>query len=914
MDANLANTEPSELWADAAGLLLQALTAALVVAAYWDASPHLLAAAFGAAVVAAGLPALLYRPLSHDPAEPTPTTAVIAAAVSGLIWGGGLALFQMQGPGPGGLPPFALAAATLAVALGNGLRPAALLAFALVAQPLGLAAELLLGSGATAAYLLLLGASGLLVLAAIRQRQRLARYYAVGRQNAHLLVQLAQARDEAVHSQHEAERANGALKLQMHERELAEARTKHSERELASILHDMQDTYFRTDRDGILLHLSPSVEPLLGRTPQELTGRPWRELLFEPDEYAGFIAALDDNFGRVESHEIRLRDHRGEPVWVSLNSHYYTAQTDDEDELGAVAGFEGTARDVTAIRRAAEALFQEKERLHVTLESIAEGVIATDVRGAVDFLNPIAEDMTGWNAQLARGMPLDTVLDLVNETEGQRITLPMAEWLAGDSPLALPESAMLVRRGGQQQSAIEMAGAPIRDSHDTLIGAVLVFRDITRLRSLARQLAYQATHDALTDLVNRVEFETRVQQALRTAQQSGKEHALCYLDLDHFKIVNDTCGHHAGDELLKRLTTLLAENLRESDTLARLGGDEFGILLSGCPLEKAEDIAEKLRAAVDAYRFPCDNQLFGVSLSIGLVPITAAAHTLTELLQHADAACYVAKDTGRNNVHVYCESDTALATQQEQAQWIPRLQRALDHDLFQLYFQPIAPLLDEGDLSLHGELLLRLVDRSEADAEPQLPAAFLPAAERYHLMPQIDRWVVRNALPLIAAEPETLGTWTINLSGQSLNDPHLADFLLEAIRASGVPASRLCFEITENAVIANLEQAQQLARQLKRAGCHFALDDFGSGISAFDYLRDLPVDYVKLDGGLVRNVAVSKVSQAMVHAINYVAHVMGMKSIAESVENGETAEALKAISVDHMQGYHVGRPRPVTRA
>lgn len=761
--------------------------------------------------------------------------------------------------------------------------------------------------------LLLLIVVVLMAKAARNFEEVMERYRQSLRGNAMILEVLASARDEAVKSQREAERASETIKGEIIERQRVEEKIRASEQELSRILQDMQDTFFRIDEEGIVVNLSPSIEYLLGFTPVDLLGRPGGDLFVSSDEYLLFQEELKRSLGVVQNFEVRLRHRLGQRVWVSINAHYYVKEGKSKTNR-----IEGTMHDITERKQAAEALFQEKERLHVTLESIGDGVITTNVEGVVQYINPVAEAMTGWSDGEGKGKPLATVMQLIDEDSNLPIALSTTEWLTEGRRVALTSTAVLVEQGEASRAAIELTGSPIRDSKQGIIGSVLVFRDVTKLRNLTKQLSYQATHDALTGLINRVEFDKRVGEAINSALRGDIHHALCYLDLDQFKVVNDTCGHHAGDELLRQLTALLLKTLRETDTLARLGGDEFGVLLSGCRLEKAAEIAENQRRLVEEFRFIWEDKAFRVGLSIGVVPISCDTTGLTELLSAADSACYVAKERGRNCVHVFEPDDKAIAEHHGQMQWMQRIQRALDHDLFELYIQAIVPVKEPARGGRHGELLLRMIDDlSPSGHEMVPPNAFIPAAERYHLMPQIDRWVVRNALYALEERNGTrrqLSMCAINLSGQSLGDLKLLEYIVELFKETRVPPSIMCFEITESAVIANLDVAKEFISRLKMMGCRFALDDFGSGLSSFGYLKNLPVDYVKLDGSLVRDIAASRVSQAMVQAINYVTHVMGMKSIAEYVETEAIFKVLKAISVDYAQGYGIERPRFFTKA
>jgi diguanylate cyclase (GGDEF)-like protein len=426
--------------------------------------------------------------------------------------------------------------------------------------------------------------------------------------------------------------------------------------------------------------------------------------------------------------------------------------------------------------------------------------------------------------------------------------------------------------------------------------------------------AQPPTHDPLTGLLNRSEFEESIARVLESARTEGREHALCYLDLDRFEIVNDTCGHDAGDALLKELAVRLRSRLRKGDTLARLGGDEFGVLLEGCPPEHAKRVAEVLRKVVDEFRFSWQNKTFHLGASIGLVPIDATSSSLSQLLSAADSACYVAKEQGRNRIHVFQLDDKAVAERHGQMQWLQRIQDALDNDRFELYFQPIVQLRRGGQVGVHGEVLLRM-RTPEGEIVP--PGAFLPAAERYHLMPAIDRWVVSHALAKLARHRlggADVGTCSINLSGQSLSDPAFLDFIVGQMEQHHTRPAQLCFEITETAVIANLNNATRFMTVLRNMGCRFALDDFGSGLSSFAYLKNLSVDYLKLDGSFVKNMVRDNIDRAMVKAINQLGHVMSIETIAEFVENDATLKAARVLGIDHAQGYGVGMPEPMESA
>jgi len=452
------------------------------------------------------------------------------------------------------------------------------------------------------------------------------------------------------------------------------------------------------------------------------------------------------------------------------------------------------------------------------------------------------------------------------------------------------------------------------ESNDEIGALGAAFNSMTtRLSGLVEDLEYQASHDALTALVNRQEFERRLQRVLETARAEQVEHALCYLDLDQFKVINDTCGHVAGDELLAQIGMVLRGQVRERDTLARLGGDEFGVLMEHCSLAQAERVAKALREVIAGFRFLWEGRSFDVGVSVGLVSITEVSESIADILSAADRACYAAKDEGRNRVHVYREGDAELARRHGEMQWATRIPQALDEHRFHLVFQPIVPLdsgVSEGE---HHEVLIRMEDE---EGHIVLPGAFLPAAERYNLSVKIDRWVTGKALEWLEGDSKRLGNLflcTINLSGLSLGDEEFLKSIIRQFDRTNIPPEKICFEITETAAIANLFNATRFMKALKELGCRFSLDDFGSGLSSFAYLKNLPVDFLKIDGVFVKDIVDDPIDLAMVKSINEVGHAMGKRTIAEHVENEAILETLKLpeIRVDYVQGYGIARPQPI---
>jgi diguanylate cyclase (GGDEF)-like protein/PAS domain S-box-containing protein len=554
-------------------------------------------------------------------------------------------------------------------------------------------------------------------------------------------------------------------------------------------------------------------------------------------------------------------------------------------------------------------LYAEKELAQVTLASIGDGVLATDGEGRVKYLNPVAEKLTGWERAEALGKPLPEIFHL-SESE-QRIDDVLRHCLEDGRSFRLAERVSLERRDGRHYG-IESTCAPIRASDGRIIGAVLVFQDVSDKRLMALQLAHQATHDELTGLLNRQAFDGHLQRALEEARSLSNTHALCYMDLDQFKLVNDTCGHLAGDELLCRVTALLQDSMRDTDLVARLGGDEFGVLLTRCPLEGAERQVAELLRALNQFRFTWRDKTFAVGASIGLVPITRDFRTVAHLLSAADHACYAAKEKGRNRIQVYQADDATFIRRHGDMNWVVRIQQTLEQDRFRLFSQQIQPLTPEAAPGLYFEVLLRML---EDDGRIHLPSDFIHAAERYGLMRSIDRWVIRCCIKTLMDQPppflDLLRLCSINLSAVSLGDDELLGFVEEELDTSGVPAGKLCFELTETAAIESLPQARRLMERLAARGVRFALDDFGTGMSSYGYLKELPVSFLKIDGKFIKDVVTDPLDRAMVESINQVGHVMGVRTIAEGVTSAAVVQRLRLLGVDFAQGNWISAPRPL---
>ena len=550
------------------------------------------------------------------------------------------------------------------------------------------------------------------------------------------------------------------------------------------------------------------------------------------------------------------------------------------------------------------------------LQSLAEAIVATDLEGHLSFLNPAAERLLGIGRAQAVGRRLEEIVGLVDQNDRKLLADPVREAVSGgkNNPHHLTRRAVLLGKASGEERAIELAASPLLDENGEVAGAVVLLHDVTELRGLHRQMSYQATHDALTGLVNRREFERRLEEAADVARRGESLHMLCYLDLDRFKIVNDSSGHLAGDSMLREVAKLLRDAVRDSDTVARLGGDEFGMLLVGCPLDKARQIADDVCRSVAAYRFVWQDRVYNIGVSIGLIEVGPEAGTVEQLLSAADSACYVAKKEGAGRVSVYSARDEAMARSNGDAEWLHKLQGAIKDERFTLYYQPIVAAYGSDAEGPSMEVLLRMIDEAGNEIAP---GEFVQAAERYRLMASVDRWVVQTTLGGLARKAFQLAperSVAINISGQTLGDPQFLEFVVECLDSTGVSPNQVCFEIAETAVIGNLEHARRFVGVLHGMGCKFTIDDFGSGVGSFSSLKTLELDYLKLDGSFMRNLARDSVSQTMVTAMIKLARTLNFKIIAEQVEDDAALEAARRMGVDYIQGFVIARPAPLATA
>jgi Amt family ammonium transporter len=704
-----------------------------------------------------------------------------------------------------------------------------------------------------------------------------------------------QFKDLTQSSRHELSLKHTTLEL-----ETLAIRAREQESQLQTILNNTLDAIVILNRLGRISGFYQSAQQMFGYSEYELLGKPLSVL---------FPAPFNRRF------ELLLnRTDASEPL--SFIEQAKSLKSGGEQFFSDVAIntiFEGehlqyivTIKDITTRKLAEEDLYRQKEQAQVTLSSIADGVITTDIVGRINFINPAAMKLTGYTLDDLMQKRLDRVIAI----QSDRAQMPVFECIATGHQVDSISGDVLIDKNGDQL-VIHQVASPIHNQVGDIIGAVMIFRDVSKSHRLASRLSWQASHDELTQLVNRREFERQLDNVIAASRNEQSEHCLCFMDLDKFKVVNDTCGHVAGDELLRQLADIFKGQIRDADTLARLGGDEFAVILTKCGLGPAVNIAEEIRAAIEDFRFGWGGQSFQIGVSIGLVLIDSNSSDVDEVFKSADSACYAAKEAGRNRVHIYSQDDAEISLRRGEAQWMVRIQNALDNNRFQLNFQPIVPLRNNNE-NVHYEILLRMIGEQ---GEMIPPGAFIPSAERYQLMSKIDAWVIENLFEWLDEywDYSHRDVFAINLSGQSLADDNLLYRIKQLLDRHAVPANRICFEITETSAISNLSQAQLFMHELKKIGCRFALDDFGSGLSSFAYLKSLDVDYLKIDGAFVKDMVQDPIDRAMVESIHNIGSVLKLKTIAEFVEDEAILNALKQVGVDFAQGYGVARPRPLPR-
>jgi diguanylate cyclase (GGDEF)-like protein/PAS domain S-box-containing protein len=680
-------------------------------------------------------------------------------------------------------------------------------------------------------------------------------------------------------------------------------------------LHGREQLFQRlveTVHDAVLVHrerimfANSRFLALLGMTAADVVGRHLSE--FVGPEYVDLVSnnlrRRLDGQPAAERYEVELIGAHGEVTRVELSS----ALIDNEGEAALL---------LTALEMLPEAstppFGAARPRAVATLDAMGESVITVDAGGRIDYINTAAEALLGQRLDQIVGKSFPDVASLVDESDRRSLGDPVRMALIAGGRVSMGRRAVLVPTNGGVERSVELSVSPLKSETGEATGLVLVLHDTSELRGLTRQMTYQASHDALTGLVNRREFERRLQEALDLAQTGDTAHALCYLDLDRFKTVNDTCGHTAGDNMLREVAAIIKEAVRDSDTAGRLGGDEFALLLVGCPLEKARQIADDVVRTVYDYRFVWKDKIFNIGVSIGIVEIGRGGGAIEDILNSADSACYVAKKQGGVHVHVYSAREEANARHSGEIHWLQKLQGALRDNKFELYFQPIVHAQIGGVRGPAIEVFVRMEGENGQPAAP--PADFIRAAERYRLMPLVDRWVVQTVLSALGRGGLRVPVGrsvAINIAGQTLGDSEFLEFVVDCFDHTGANPGDICFEVTESSVVANLDHARRFIAVLHGMGCEFALDDFGSGLSSFSTLKTLPIDYLKIDGSFIRNLAEDTVNQAMVAAMIELSRSLNFRVVAEQVEDQLSLDAVKRMGIDFVQGFVIARPQPLS--
>ncbi len=683
-------------------------------------------------------------------------------------------------------------------------------------------------------------------------------------------------------------------------------------------LQDREQLFQRlveTMHDAVLVHrrqilfANARFLSLLGAKAADVVGKSLAD--FVGPEY---VELVENNLRRrlsgepaAERYEVELLDGKGQVTRVELSSAVIDSAGEPALLLTALEMMPGTAPIEAS----------PKPRAMATLDAMGESVITVDADGRIDYINHAAEILLGMQFDQVMGKSFPEVASLVDEADRRSLGDPVRKALTTGGRVTMGRRAVLVpvqpSGGAGPERSVEISVTPLRFDGKDIQGLVIVLHDTSELRGLTRQMTYQASHDALTGLINRREFERRLQEAMDSAQTGDVGHALCYLDLDRFKVVNDTCGHTAGDNMLREVASLIRETVRDSDTVGRIGGDEFALLLVGCPLEKARQICDNVVRSVNDYRFVWKDRIFNIGVSVGLVEIGRNSGSLEDILSAADSACYVAKKQGGLHVHVYSAREEASARHSGEIQWLRRLQSALRDNKFELFFQPIMHARAGGVKGPALEVFVRL--EGENGQPPPPPAEFIRAAERYRLMPLVDRWVVRAVLAALGRGGLRLPpgrSVAINIAGQTLGDAEFLEFVVECFDHTGASPSDICFEVTESSVVANLDHAHRFLAVLHGMGCEFALDDFGSGLSSFSTLKTLPMDYLKIDGSFIRNLAGDSINQALVAAMIELSRSLNFRIVAEQVEDQSSLDTVTGMGIDFVQGFAVGRPQPLS--
>jgi diguanylate cyclase (GGDEF)-like protein/PAS domain S-box-containing protein len=690
-------------------------------------------------------------------------------------------------------------------------------------------------------------------------------------------------------------RSSAIIRYAIIKQQKSEQKITESQQLLEAILNHASACIYLKDLDGKYLFINRQIELLFHVKNKDFIGK---------TDFALHSLKIAEKLQKDDREVLDTLENVDFEDMIEQDDGFHTYMTTKFplfDQQGQAYAICGMSTDISKRKE----IELNLRKLNLAVEQSPNLVVITDTAGVIEYVNKKITEFTGYLAeevigQLPSIFKSEKTPDLVHKDLWNTISAGR-EW----------RGVMQNKKKNGEIYWAQESIAPVKNDLGEITHYVAIQEDVTSARALSEKLSYQAEHDPLTGLINRQAFERRLERVIDTAKENDSEHALCYLDLDQFKIVNDSCSHAAGDELLRQLSKVLSKTIQHRDTLGRLGGDEFAVLMEHCSLAKAEQTAEKILSAVSQFQFGWENKSFRIGVSIGLIPISSHSGSIGDMLKQADIACYAAKDGGRNRLHIFHQYDDEYIQQHHgEMDWLSKINQALEEDRFVLYAQSINPL--RTGLETHYEILIRMLGEN---GEIIAPGAFLPAVERYHLSQKIDRWVIHNTFTWIKQNPERYHVNTIfsvNLSGQNLGDKLLLDFIFNEFLTTGISFNNICFEITETAAILNLSAAFDFIISLKNSGCKFSIDDFGSGLSSFDYLKKLPVDYLKIDGNFVKDITEDPVDLALVKSINEIGHVMGKQTIAEFVENQEILDELNKIGVDYAQGYHLGRPEPLS--